>query len=107
MVFLAEEKDTPIATMKSVPAATPTVETVSDGEVSILDVPAPSASRAPAPCRGKGKGKAVESKGKIYAKSPEVLRHIAMENKLELAVLDLLQQIQEMQEWRIVTFGDE
>ena len=72
-----------------------------------MDVPMPSASRAPAPHRGKGKGKAVESKGKIHAKSPEVLKHIAMENKLELAALELLQQIQEMWEWRITTFSDE
>jgi len=80
---------------------------ISDEEVSIVDVPMPSASRAPAPHRGKGKGKAVESKGKIHAKSPEVLKHIAMENKLELAALELLQQIQEMWEWRITTFSDE
>ena len=107
MVSLAEKKNTPSATVKSVQAATPTVEMVSDGEVSIQEAPAPSAFCAPAPRKGKGKGKAVESKGKIHAKSPEVLKHIAMENKLELAALELLQQIQEMREWRIATFGDE
>jgi len=92
---------------KVAPACAPTADTISDEEVSIVDVPAPSTSRAPVPRKGKAKGKAVESKGKIHAKSPEVLKHIAMENKLELAALELLQQIQELREWRIATFGDE
>jgi hypothetical protein len=79
------------------------VETVSDGEVSIQEAPAPSASRAPAPRKGKGKGKA----GKAAAKSPEELRHIEMENRLERAALDLLQQVREMREWRFATYGDD
>jgi hypothetical protein len=103
MVFLAEKKNTPSVTAKSVPATTPTVETVSDGEVSILDVPAPSASRAPTCRKAKGKGKA----GKATAKSPEELRHIEMENRLERAALDLLQQVREMREWRFATYGDD
>ena len=104
---IVDDRTSRTVTAKVVPARAPTADTISDKEVSIVDVPALSASRAPAPRKGRGKGKAVESKGKIHAKSPEVLKHIAMENKLELAALDLLQQIQEMREWRIATFGDE
>ena len=104
---IADDRTSRAVATKVAPARAPTADTISDEEVSIVDVPAPSASRAPAPRKGKGKGKAVESKGKIHAKSPEVLKHIAMENKLELSALELLQQIQEMREWRIATFGDE
>jgi len=97
----AEEKTAPTAITKSIPAATPTVETVSDGEVSIQEAPAPSTSRAPPRRNTKGKGKATA------AKSPELICHIEMENKLERTALDLLQQVREMREWRFVTYGDE
>jgi len=80
----------------------PTVETVSDGEVSILEAPAPSASRVPPRRNAKGKGKATAT-----MKSPELIRHIEMENKLERTALDLLQQVKEMWEWRFATYGDE
>jgi len=90
-------------TTKIAPARTPTADTISDEEVSIVDVPAPSASRTPAPRKGRGKGKA----GKAATKSPEELRHIEMENRLERTALDLLQQVREMREWRIATYGDE
>jgi len=90
-------------TTKVAPAPTPTAEAISDEEVSIVDVPVPSVSRAPAPRKGKGKGKA----GKGATKSPEELRHIEMENKLERTALDILQQVREMREWRFATYGDE
>ena len=96
----ADDKGTPTAIAKSVPAATPTVETISDGEVSIEEAPAPSASRAPARRNTKGKAKAT-------TQSPELIRHIEMENKLERTALDLLQQVREMREWRFATYGDE
>jgi len=102
MGFLVEDKSTPTTIAKSIPAATPTVETVSDGEISILDVPVPSMSCAPARHKGKGKGK-----GKAVGKSPEELRHIELENQLERTMLDLLQWVKEMWEWRATTYGDE
>ena len=97
---IADDKGTPTVLAKSVPAATPTVETISDGEVSIEEAPAPSASRAPARRNTKGKAKAT-------TQSPELIRHIEMENKLERTALDLLQQVREMREWRFATYGDE
>ena len=65
---IADDKGTPTVLAKSVPAATPTVETISDGEVSIEEAPAPSASRAPARRNTKGKAKAT-------TQSPELMAH--------------------------------
>ena len=100
---IADDRTSRAVTTKVTAAPTPTADTISDEEVSIVDVPAPSVSRAPVPRKGKVKGKA----GKAAAKSPEELRHIEMENKLERTALDLLQQVREMREWRFATYGDE
>jgi len=97
---IADDKAPCTMTAKVSPARAPTADTISDGEVSILDVPAPSTSRVLVHHRAKGKGKAV-------TKSPEELRHIKLENQLERTALDLLQQVKEMQEWRVATYGDE
>jgi len=100
---IADDRTSRTVTAKVAPARAPTADTISEEEVSIVDVPAPSVSRAPVPRKGKGKGKA----GKAATKSPEELRHIEMENRLERAALDLLQQVREMREWRFAMYGDE